>query len=205
MRIWRLLWGRIAVVGGIALFCASICAIAADTEPPAFIASPDGKSSVRILQQAMPGADAATDFFTLEVLVGEAVVARVPTMGYLLSAHWRPDGTMVAVNNRRGNSGDYLWVFSLPDGACYKRADDPLGQRWIYMAVTEVEDKVKEANAESLYRNWMTAEGWTPSGELRVVVRTRYREVGTYDFQATATLRNGKLVLGDGKAVKVES
>ena len=95
----------------------------ADDEPPARINSPDGNTAVRIQQKAMPGTDGVTDFFTLEILQKDKVVARVPTEGYLISAYWSTDGRLLAVNNRRGNSGDYLWVFSLPDGTCLKKAE----------------------------------------------------------------------------------
>lgn len=167
--------------------------------PPARIASPDGAAAVRILEQAMPGADdPLLDFFTLEVLQGDKVVARAPTMGYLMSAHWSPDGRLVAINNRRGNQGDYLWVFSLPDGACLKRPDDALGARWAGAAMAEIEDQVKEASATTLNRNWITSDGWSPAGELNITVRARYRGPGTFDFTAPVTLRNGKLVIQTG-------
>lgn len=166
--------------------------------PPARITSPDGSSSVRIVPMAMPNTDDPLDVFTLEISQGDKVVARAPTMGYLIAAHWSPDGRHVAVNNRRGNQGDYLWVFSLPDGAAIKRADDALGQRWLGVALAEIEDRVKEANADGLIRSWTTADGWSPTGELLLNVRARYRGPGTFDFTAPAIFRNGKLVLQTG-------
>jgi hypothetical protein len=163
----------------------------ADDGPPAQIASPDGSTSVRILQQAMPGTDGVTDFFTMEVLRGEKVVARVPTEGYLISAHWSPDRRLVAVNNRRGNSGDYLWVFSLPDGTCLKKADDDLGQRWLTMAMNGIAGKVRGATADSVYKSWLTATGWSASGELQLNARIRYSKAGTFDFLAPAVYQGG--------------
>ena len=140
----------------------------ANDGPPAQIASPNGTALVRILHQAMPGTDGVTDFFTLEVLRGGKVVARMPTEGYLISCYWSPDGRLVAVNNRRGNSGDYLWVFALSDGACLKKADDALGQRWLAMAVNDLEPTtfsprrfIKMENGRS-----RTARSWPrPSSE----------------------------------------
>lgn len=163
----------------------------ADDGPPAKIASPDGSTSVRILHQAMPGSDGVTDFFTMEVLRGEKVVARVPTEGYLISAHWSTDGRLVAVNNRRGNSGDYLWVFSLPDGACLKKADDDTGQRWLTMAINGIAGKVRGATADSVYKSWLTATGWSASGELQLNARLRFSKAGAFDFLAPALYKNG--------------
>jgi len=169
-----------------------------DQGPPARIASSDGTSSVRILQQAMPGTDGVTDFFTLEVLQGEKVVARVPTEGYLISAYWSPDGRLIAVNNRRGNSGDYLWVFALPDGTCIKKADDEFGQLWLSTAIKEIGSEVKSATADSVYRNWLTATGWSASGELQINVRVRFSKAGTFDFAAPALFQNGRWVIQSG-------
>jgi hypothetical protein len=170
----------------------------ADDGPPAQIASPDGLTSVRILQQAMPGTDGVSDFFTMEILRGEKVVARVPTEGYLISAHWSPDGRMIAVNNRRGNSGDYLWVFSLPDGTCRKKADDDLGQSWLTAAMNVIAGKVQGATADSVYKSWLTATGWYASGELQLNARIRYSKAGTFDFLAPALFQNGNWVVQAG-------
>jgi hypothetical protein len=42
---------------------------------------------------------------------GKQNVAKYRTEGYLIDAFWSPDGRYVAVDNRRANSADYLWVF----------------------------------------------------------------------------------------------
>ncbi len=167
-------------------------------EPPARITSPDGDSSVSILQKAMPGTDGVTDFFTLEVAQAGKVVARVATEGYLISAHWSPDGRQLAVNNRRGNSGDYLWVFALPDGACLKKADDDLGGRWLATATKQIEAADKTATADFVSRSWLTATGWSASGKLQLNIRLRYGASKTFDFTAPAHFQNGKWALQPG-------
>jgi hypothetical protein len=83
--------------------------------------SPDGRYSVEIVQKPMRKADATLDFFTLVLSSKGKPVARVPSYGHLTAAFWSDDGNYVAVNNRRGNSGDYLWVFRLADGDALKR------------------------------------------------------------------------------------
>ena len=165
----------------------------ADDEPPARINSPDGKTAVRIEHKAMPGTDGVTDFFTLEVLQADKVIARVATEGYLISAHWSGDGRRVAVNNRRGNSGDYLWVFALPDGACLKKADDDTGTRWFDTAAQSIAGKIQNAKADAVYKSWLTASGWSAKGELQLNVRIRYRGdgVGVFNYTAPAICNNG--------------
>jgi hypothetical protein len=69
----------------------------AQEDPPKILRSPDGAYAVRMVDKPAPGADPVMDFFTLEVLRGDTTIARVPTYGYLVGAHWSPDGTMVAV------------------------------------------------------------------------------------------------------------
>ena len=63
-------------------------------------------------------------FFTIAVRNGKQYVAKYPTEGYLIDAFWSPDGRYVAVDNRRANSGDYLWVFRLRDGHAIKMPVD---------------------------------------------------------------------------------
>jgi hypothetical protein len=64
------------------------------------------------------------DECTLRVSAGGKILAEFPTMGYLLDVLFSPDNAYVAVNNRRANAGDYLWVMSLRDGKPIKMPDD---------------------------------------------------------------------------------
>lgn len=176
------------VLAAIAFASLPFCAAHAQApeEPPARIESPDGKTSVRILHEAMPGTDPGTEFFTLEVLRGEKALLRVPTEGYLLTAHWSPDGNFLAVNNRRGNSGDYVWVFDLAKAATLKTPDDKTGDKWIDAGVKQIAAKTGAAGKKSPYRYWLTANGWDDDGKLLVTLRARYGEAGAYDAKARA-------------------
>lgn len=156
-------------------------------EPPARIHSPDGKTSVRMVHKAMPGADPATDFFTLEVLRGAKPILRAPTAGYLMTAYWSPDGNFLAVNNRRGNSGDYVWVFDLAKAAILKSPDDKTGDKWIDAGLKQIAAKLRGADAQHPYRYWLTASGWEGDGRLLVNLRAKYGEAGTFDAKALAT------------------
>ena len=109
---------RVSLLSVIALLTAAVpsAAMAAQDEPPAELCSPDKRYCVAILHTALPGADPYDGFFTIAVRSGQRYIAKYPTMGFLLDAFWSPDGTYVAVDNRRANSGDYLCVFRLSDG-----------------------------------------------------------------------------------------
>jgi hypothetical protein len=159
-------------------------------QAPDKLQSPDGKYSVEIVRKALPGADQLIDFFTLVLSKREKAVTKVPTSGYLTAAHWSPNRKYVAVNNRRGNSGDYLWVFALPSGEVLKKPDDKIGEAWEKAAAQAVEKEFPAANDESFIRGWVTATGWK-EGQLQFVVRARYRiDEGTFDFTGSADPAN---------------
>ena len=165
----------------------------AQEEPPKKLDSPDGTYSVRIIEEALPGADENIDFFTLILSKDGKEVAKMPTFGYLISAEWSPDGKHVAVNNRRGNAGDYVWVFALPSGKVLKSPDDNAGEAWEKAATTAIQKKFPSANDESLIRSWTTATGWK-EGQLQFLVRGRYRgEENALHFEGVADPSNWKI------------
>lgn len=170
----------------------------AQSEPPKKISSPDGKYTVQIVDKALPGADSLDDFTLIISGNGKALV-KVPTYGYLTAAHWSSDGKYVAVNNRRGNSGDYVWVFDLQSGKALKQPDDKNGEAWEKAAAEAVHKELPSASEDSLVRDWVTAQGWK-DGQLQFVVRSVYRGADKkYDFEAMADpanwqIKNAKLV-----------
>lgn len=161
-------------------------------------------SSVLIIHEPMPGANKALDGFTLTIRDGKRLVASEPTSGFLLGTHWSANGKYVAVNNRRGNSGDYLWIFSFPDGRCLKRPDDEVGREWEIAALREIAVKNKGADSDHLDRDWLTADGWTPAGELIFALRAKYSGVGTFTCFGLAEIKDGRLVLKSLAMAKLE-
>ena len=180
------------------VFCAAaflpLCnfPLSAQSEPPAKITSPNGKYSVEIVDQALPGADSLEEFTLIVSGQGKAL-AKVPTFGYLTAAHWSDDGKYVAVNNRRGNSGDYVWVFDLQSGKALKQPDDKHGEAWEKAAADAVHKELPSANEDMLVRDWVTAQGWK-DGQLQFVVRSVYRGADKkYDFEAVADPANWQI------------
>lgn len=107
----------------IALLCVRT-SIALEDDPPEELFSPNHRFSIKLLHKALAGFDAADFCFTLAVYDRERCLSEFPTVGYLLEAFWSPDGEYVAVNNRRANNGDYLWVLRLADGKAVKKPVD---------------------------------------------------------------------------------
>jgi hypothetical protein len=191
---------RLTIAGAIFLFTVMLSAVQvfAEEETPQKLSSPDGKYSVEIVDKPLPGADSLEDF-TLVLSSGGKAIAKVPTYGYLTAAHWSDDGKYVAVNNRRGNSGDYIWVFDLSTGKALKRPDDKRGEAWEKAAANAVHKELPSANPDTLNRDWVTATGWK-NGQLLFVVRSVYRgDQHKWDFEAVADtntwqIKSSKLV-----------
>lgn len=180
----------------VAIF-ASVSLSAQSGTPEKFV-SPDGKYVVQILQKPMPGAD-SLDQFTMIISSEGRPLTKVATYGYLISAQWSPDGKYVAINNRRGNAGDYLWVFDLHSGKALKQPDNKDGEAWEKTAKEEVHREHPSANEDTFRRDWVTAKGWE-GDQLNVVVRSVYRGMeDAFDFEflvdpVTWQIKSSKLV-----------
>lgn len=155
-----------------------------DDLSPAELYSPDQRYSVRILHSALPGSDPYEGFFTIAVRNGQQYVAKYPTEGYLLEAFWSPNGKYVAVDNRRANSGDYLWVFRLSDGcAIRKPVDAPTGHpedaygKYEKDLLQRVTHKFPELTDDGYRKLFTFAHGWTESGELQVKTNVGFRNL----------------------------
>lgn len=192
---------------------------AENDEPPHELFSPDKRYSVKMLDTALPGVDPDDECFTLVVRAGDRVLSRLPTMGYLIDAFWSPDGKYVAVNNRRANSGDYLWVFSLPDGRAIKTPVDvtlPADKGTNHPAeryertekalVKRMTAAFPELTPKQFRKLFISAEGWTAAGELRVKTNLAFGNLPENQravLQDTYRIEGGKLVFAGGKAEKV--
>lgn len=157
-----------------ALLASPSFAVAAEDLTPDRFTSPDGKTSVRIAHEALPSADPDWDFFTIEVSRGEKVILRAPTFGYLLDASWSPCGQFLAVNNRRANCGDYLWVFDLRKAAILKRPDDKIGEAWADRGERRIVSEQHLSPEAMPYKIWLLAKGWDENGNLRILLHTAY-------------------------------
>jgi hypothetical protein len=159
---WWIIWSVLVLLMTVALNSVSFAASIAP--PPSEISSPDGMYSVRILDTALPGSDPYRGFYTLELLRRGTVLSKHATEGYLLEAFWSSDGKFVAVNNRRGSSGDYLWIFRLSDGKALKEPNDNETPSF----VSRVQAKFHDLSTETFNRRYTLARGWDTSKHLRV-------------------------------------
>ena len=160
----------------IGLFATAECQEASTltpVSPPDELPSPDGKYEVAILHQALPHTDPHYEFFTLTVSRGGHVLTRFPTCGYLLKAYWSADGKYAAINNRRGNSGDYLWVFSLRNGRALRVPDDARTDR----ILSEVEAKFPWRETGNWLHTYTTAKRWLDESRLHVRTLIQYQHL----------------------------
>jgi hypothetical protein len=184
---------------------------AAQEKPPEELYSPDQQYSVRILHSALPGSDPYDGFFTIAVRNGKRYVAKYPTEGYLIDAFWSSDGSYVAVDNRRANSGDYLWVFRLRDGRALKmpvdaqpRHADDVYEEYAEKVVHRVTAVYPELTYDQFMKLFVFAHGWTKTGKLQVRTNLSFRnlENAIGVVWETYKIENDKLVVVDRKIEK---
>jgi hypothetical protein len=144
--------------------------------PPRQVCSRDSKYCVDMIATA-----GHPDECTLRLSAGGKTLAEFPTMGYLLDVFFSPDNAYVAINNRRANAGDYLWVISLHDGRAIKMPDDVAedagkkdvgkiaGAHWSDQSMPEVIALCPTCTSDDLRHSFLFSTGWTGSGELKVV------------------------------------
>jgi len=185
------------------------CAMRED-DPPDELFSPDKRYSVKMLHTALPGSG-PYGFFTLTVRAGDRVLSEFPTIGYLIDAFWSPDGRYVAVDNRRGNSGDYLWVFSLTDGHAIKKPVDAAPdhfaedyKRFAHAMVKHVTVVFPELTNREFNKLFTFAMGWSASGDLQVKTNIDFRNLPDQIVAVSNTYKivNNKLVLLNEKIEK---
>lgn len=121
------------------------------------------------------------DECTLRISARGSKMAEFPTYGYLLDVFFSPDNKYVAINNRRANSGDYLWVISLANGQAIKMPDDVAeelgkkqagliaGDHWSDQSNAEILAVCPTCTEDDLRHSFLSSSGWTSSGDLKVV------------------------------------
>jgi hypothetical protein len=190
----------------------SSAAIAAEDKPHEELYSGDQRYSVRILHSALPGADPYDGFFTIAVRSGQQYIAKYPTIGFLIDAFWSRDGKYVAVDNRRANSGDYLWVFRLSDGHAIRMPVDAVPahpedayEKYAQDLVHRVTRTFPELTYGEFSKLFTFAKGWTESGDLLVKTNFAFRNLPQNQVAIllqTFRIAGDKLVLIEEKADK---
>jgi hypothetical protein len=186
----------------LALALLPLVAFAQNDAPPTELFSPDKKFSVRMLDSALPGADPDTGDQTLAVVAGGKVINKLPATGYFINALWSPDGKFVAVNDRRANSGDYLWVISLSDGKAVRTPDDNDVQPFVDRIVA----KFPSYKSASFFKRLTEGVKWKGTNEL-VMKTTLSFEKDDRIFILTDTCKaeDGKLMFESGQIEKKAS
>jgi hypothetical protein len=155
------------------------------------LASPNGDWSVRIVSQFVPRTDPVYGDCTLVLFKRERAILKVPTIGYLIEALWSPDGRYVAVNNRRGNSGDYVWVFSLNGGRSLKIPDDES----FSFPPRKIRQICSECDETSFDRDLTIAKAWKSGNELEVETRWRFYKTALIVRHAVYKISGHKMKL----------
>lgn len=199
---------RMFVVAAVLTATLSFSAASApEDKPPAEIYSPSHRFSVRILQSALPGSDPDNGFFTIAIRHDGRYLGKYPTIGFLLDAFWSPDEKYVAVDNRRSNSGDYLWVFRLKDGRAVRMPADAVPhqpdeayEKYAKDLVQRVGQKFPELTYGTFRKLFTFAKGWTSSGDL--LVKTNFAFENLPDDQVAILLQTFRVA--DDKLVSVD-
>jgi hypothetical protein len=176
--------------------------------PPTRLESPNRQYVIEMRDND----DASANYDNEQILVisrNGKQVASQKTFGYLSGdASWNESVTLVAINNRRGNSGDYVWIFSLPDGRCLKSADSAQ-----FNFIEEAADKAfrnldKRAAAKDWDKEWIYAGQWVGDGKtLLINLSRRYfftlkePNFPSFDFDALVRVSGSRfeLVWGAGR------
>jgi hypothetical protein len=175
-------------------------------KPPTHVDSPDKRFVVEI-QQINPDAKSLDRLIIIRDAGKE--IARQKTVGYLLNVFWDDTGRYVAINNRRANAGDYVWIFSLPDGKCIKTADSGQFRFLMEPALNSFKRLDARATDQKLEKIWIRAKGWFGSGKLLVQVAAKYGyQVGKFPahfvYDAQVSINDSKFGLASGAARKVD-
>ena len=179
-----------------------------ESSPPSQVCSSDSKYCVHMEPTA-----GHPDECTLRVSAGAKTLAKFPTMGYLLDVFFSPDNAHVAINNRRANAGDYLWVISLRDGKAIKMPDDLAeeagkkdlggitGAHSSDQSRPEVIALCPTCTSDDLQHSFLFSSGWTSSGELKVVEELEFSN-GWIAVNNLCRLSETGLSVADEKVVK---
>lgn len=164
--------------------------------PPPHVDSPDGRFSVEIRANSLIIRDR-----------GKQITERT-TGGGLWDAFWSDTGQYVAINNRRGHAGDYIWIFSLPDGKCIKEADTNQLDFLSKLASEAFQRLDTGATEDRLEKESMSisAVGWGSGNELLIQLSSWYDVRGQchhFVYDAEVRLSGSTIVFVSGEARNV--
>ncbi|MCW1921190.1 YARHG domain-containing protein [Luteolibacter arcticus] len=143
--------------------------LASQPDRPPFSRSPDGKFTVEIYDDVQQGP------LILVTENGDHLFEQ-PSMGYLLDAHWSPNGRYLALNERRANSGDYLWIMDLQRQDVLKKPDDELWRQMQVHCSDLLQREARKSWGAEVEgdKDWGTAAHWDGSGNLIAKVTVQF-------------------------------
>ncbi len=174
--------------------------------PPPRVDSPDQRFSVEIRDNTDPSAKYDADRLLIISDHGRPI-AEHKTFGFLLDVFWSDDQDYVAINNRRGNAGDQVWVFSLPDGKCIKTADSKQFDFLEHLASKAFKHLDNRALPAKLEKEWIYTKGWWKGNKLLVRVECRYgfligRFPAHFIYDAEVRVSDSNFAFASGEARK---
>lgn len=143
---------------------------AASNSPPVQLCSHNRTFCVEIIDKALPDSDPYEGFYTIVLSKRGHALSQLPTEGYLLGALWSPNGKYVAVNNRRGSSGDYVWLFRLTDGKALKVPHDEAAED----IVQQVSRKFPQFTKQTFNRCYTLARHWNTRNEIEIRTEVQF-------------------------------
>jgi hypothetical protein len=176
--------------------------------PPTEACSRDRKYCVRMIETPHH-----PDECTLRVSANGRTIAEFPTFGYLLGVFFSPNNAYVAINNRRANAGDYLWVISLKNGQAIKMPDDVaedtgkreagkiVGDHWSDQAMPEIVALCPACTRDDLGHPFLFSTGWKNSSELQVVEEFEFSK-GWIAVHNLCRITGARLSVTENKIVK---
>ena len=185
----------------------SVCGVLhAQDGPLDGLKSPDQQYSLKVLRRPH-STSILLDDCSIAVYRGLQEVSEFGTFGYLEDAFWSPDGKYVAVNNRRANSGDYLWVFRLSDGHTIKKPVDANAkasgepyEAYTRKLVKLVTPKYPKQTDDTFRKEFTFATGWTADGKLSVESDLQFNHSDrVVQILQTFTVKADKLALVNRK------
>ncbi len=134
-------------------------------------------------------------------------------MGYLLNAFFSPDNAYVAINNRRANACDYLWVISLRNGKAIKMPDDVAadlgkketgaiaGDHWLDQSIPEIIALCPTCTSDDSNHSFLYSTGWKAPAELEVLEEFEFSS-GWLAVNNLCRVTETGLSIAETKAVK---